>query len=191
MIYIYKIYFPVSNKYYIGQTDNLEERLFNHIKSKYLIGYALNKYDDWQISVLHICSSKEEANKLEIEEIKNHNSQVPNGYNLTSGGEGLFNPCEDIRKKMSEAKKGNKNTLGFHHTEETKRKISKGLKGVKKWSGKHHTEKTKKKMSEVKKGNKYGLGNKSRLGKCHFEITKLKMKISQLKRRIKEQEIKL
>jgi len=190
-ICIYKIFFPTSNKYYIGQTVNLESRLIRHIGSKQLIGIALNKYDDWQVSILHICSLKEEADKLEIEEIKNYNSKVPNGYNLTNGGEGgdtfTNNPNkEDIRNKFKnrnyffliKRNKQYKNFQGKHHTKETIKKISQN--NARAMLGKHHSKKFINKM----KNNKY------RLGKHHSEIAKLKMKISHLKRKIKKLENK-
>jgi len=47
-----------------------------HLNSKYFVGNALNKYDDWIIKVLHICKSRDEANRVEIEEIRNFNSVV-------------------------------------------------------------------------------------------------------------------
>ena len=39
---------------------------------------------------------------------------------------------EETKRKMSEAKKGNKNMLGKHHTEETKQKIGNSSKGLNK-----------------------------------------------------------
>ena len=53
---------------------------------------------------------------------------------------------EETKKKMSEAKKGNKYNLGKKHSEETKKKLSEAAKG------KHLSEETKKKLSEAKKG---------------------------------------
>lgn len=85
-IYIYAIWFPTSKKYYIGQTQNLKARMQAHFKSRNIIYNALWKYNDWQISVLHTCKTRDEANRIEIEEIRNFNSVVPNGYNLTKGG---------------------------------------------------------------------------------------------------------
>ena len=40
---------------------------------------------------------------------------------------------EETRKKMSEAKKGNKNALGHHPSEETKKKLSEAKKGKNIW----------------------------------------------------------
>jgi len=115
-IYIYRIYFPTSKRkapYYIGQTINLNGRLNNHLKSKYLVGNAMRKYDDQQFSILHKTKSKAKADKLEIAEIAAHNSVAPDGYNLTAGGDGgdtfsgkTENEILEIGKKISEANKG-------------------------------------------------------------------------------------
>jgi len=107
-LYIYCIWFPTSKKRYIGQTCNLERRIPRHLRSDNLVGRALQKYDDWQVSVLHTCKSRDIANLLEIEEIRNFNSLNPNGYNMTAGGDG---------------------SNGFKHTEESIEKISIGMVG--------------------------------------------------------------
>lgn len=75
------------------------------------VHYAFQKYDDWKISVLHTCYSRDDANRIEIEEIRNFNSVAPNGYNLTSGGGGgdtfTNNPNKaEILLNMSRASKG-------------------------------------------------------------------------------------
>lgn len=85
-VIIYKIYFPATNKVYIGQTCNPGKRFNGHLRSKTIVGKALRKYDDWEISCLHICNSRKEANQREIDEIEKHNCIVPNGYNLETGG---------------------------------------------------------------------------------------------------------
>ncbi len=109
-IYIYAIYFPMSGKYYIGQTKNLQGRLCSHLNSKYLVGNALRKYDDWTVELLHTCKSRDAANLLEIEEIRHYNCVTPNGYNLTRGGEGVsgghWNLSEKTKKKISDSLKG-------------------------------------------------------------------------------------
>jgi len=110
-IFIYVFYFPTSDKYYVGQTCHLKDRMAKHIKSKYPIGCALRKYGNWELKSLHVCSSDKEADRLEIEEICGHNSIAPNGYNLTPGGEGgdtfTNNPNKaEILTNMSRASKG-------------------------------------------------------------------------------------
>ena len=107
-VYIYKIYFPAKGKCYIGQTDDLQRRMAQHLRKNSAVCHALHKYDDWQVSVLHTCKTREVANTLEIEEIRNYNSIAPNGYNLTRGGEGgdtfTNNPNkEERREKIRQA----------------------------------------------------------------------------------------
>jgi len=107
------------------------------------------------------------------------NSKVPNGYNLNDGGEGQFNPCQDVRDKMSEhsamkrpeisakngmARKGiphlslrgkPSGMKGKHHSEETKSRIGAKLKGrVSPRKGSHASDLTKTKMSKAKIGKK-------------------------------------
>lgn len=127
-IYIYRIYFPTSRKCYIGQTTNLN-RPKNHIKSKYLVGNAMRKYNDYEILILHKTKSQKKANKLEITAIAAYNSIAPNGYNIATGGHN-GNPYagktkEEMKKtgkKMKKARKGKKPTLGkcWKHSKEIK-----------------------------------------------------------------------
>ena len=56
----------------------------------------------------------------------------------------LHKPSEETKKKMGEAKKGNKHALGCKRSEETKKKMSDAKKNM--------TEETKKKLGEAKKG---------------------------------------
>jgi len=202
-IYIYKIYFPISNKCYIGQTNNLEGRLIGHISCKSLIGFVLNKYDDWEISILHICNSRQEANRIEIEEIRNHNSKVPNGYNLTKGGEGIgdywvgkknphsINHINNIRAAIKKRRSyfGKNNPVygkggtfkGKKHSKEARKKMSEAQIGNKKSLGHKHSKEARKKMSEAQIGNKNSLGCKrskrtilkQQIGRLKFYINKL------------------
>lgn len=166
-IYIYCIYFPTSDKYYIGQTQNLNGRMQGHLRAKTLVGRALWKYDDWQISVLHTCKTRDEANRIEIEEIRNYNSVAPNGYNLTAGGDGISNPSEETRKKISKSNKGKK------RSEETKKNMSEVQKGKK------HSKETKKKMSKSAKRNKnYSHSIQSEIKRLKTRLIKFEQKHS-------------
>lgn len=142
-IYTYRIYFPEPDKCYIGQTNNIEKRMKEHLRSGSLVCKALWKYDDWDVSILHICKSRDVAHTLEIEEIRNHKSVAPNGYNLTYGGEGVT------------------------ASDETKEKLSKAS------LGKPKSEEAKRNMSKAKLGNQYTLGHQNSLGykhtKAHIE----------------------
>ena len=97
MGFIYKITNMITNKCYIGETkkNNPFIRWNEHKKTiKNGIGCpalqdAVKKYgiDHFKFEILIICFD-EDRFKYEIEYIKKYNSMVPNGYNLTKGGEG-------------------------------------------------------------------------------------------------------
>lgn len=82
---------------------------------------------------------------------------------------------EKAIRKMSESKKGAKNTFyGKHHLEKTKLKISLSKKG------KYHSKEHKRKLSEVNKGKHYSEETKLKIGLVHkdkpkSEGAKLKM----------------
>ena len=62
----------------------------------------------------------------------------------------------ETRKKMSESKKGNTNSLGYKHSEEARRKIGLAMRGHPAWNkGKKLSKETKRKMSEWQKGEKH------------------------------------
>lgn len=61
-------------------------------------------------------------------------------------------PSEETRKKLSLAKLGNKNGLGYRHTDEAKQKMSISNLGNKKALGHKHDEETRKRISESHKG---------------------------------------
>ena len=178
--------------YFISELNwgDLEKRMFSHLNSKRLVGNALQKYDDWNIEILHTTKDRDIANLLEIEEIRHYNCIAPNGYNLTAGGDGLFDPSEEVRYKIgsgnrgkkrpehSEIMMGNKNGLGNRGnsgknlSEETKKKIGSSLKGYK------HSKETKIKDSEAKKGNKNPMKDSKNVLK--MQITTLRNKIAKL-----------
>ena len=126
---IYKVVNKINGKIYIGQTIySLEKRIAQHLCAK---GYrplslAFRKYDiqAFEFSIIDSASSQEFLDAKEIYWIEKYNSKIPNGYNITNGGEsanGYKHNAETI-EKMSKAHKGK------HHEEETKRKISKATK---------------------------------------------------------------
>jgi len=120
---IYKITNIVNQKIYIGQAvshmrksnkllpHGTEGRFIKHLQealgnntTKYScrnLNNAIKKYgkDKFTLQLLHNCSL-EDANKLESEEIFNHNSFVPNGYNLTTSCKS-FCPSIEFRKNIS------------------------------------------------------------------------------------------
>lgn len=168
-IYIYTICFPISGKYYIGQTDNLKRRMFDHLNTDSVVGRALQKYDDWQVTILHTVKTCDEANRIEIEEIRNFNSVVPNGYNRTRGGNdppvmrGKDNPMFGRKRPDTIERniKGRGRKCPSHSKfmqennpakrPEVKKKLSERMQGNKHLEGHKHSEETIKKMREAAK----------------------------------------
>jgi group I intron endonuclease len=146
---VYLITNTINGKRYIGQTSlTLGERWSLH-KSRHsqctAIKSAIDKYgfSNFEISILFDDLTKELADEFEKEYIVRYNSHPPYGYNLTDGGDGLFNPSQEIRKRLSDANKGNKNAVGAIRSPEYLNALSKRFKGV------PFSEEHKKKLSEA------------------------------------------
>ena len=97
MAYIYRIKNKITKKSYIGESKKKDvkwrwsEHKQNIKKNKGCpaLRDAVKKYgiENFEFSVLIICFDDERF-KYEKEYIKKYNSVVPNGYNITNGGEG-------------------------------------------------------------------------------------------------------
>lgn len=149
MFVCYEITSSKTNKKYIGVTSrDVNFRLSGHFRdaragSSLVFHKAIRKYgkETFKISVLCECSSKEEAMSKEIEMISKHNTLNPNGYNMTTGGEGVVKLCsESIRIKSEKAKllhsdpdfkKRHSDAVKKSRTPEVLEKISKAHKGKK------------------------------------------------------------
>ena len=117
MIGIYKFTNKINNKSYIGQSINIDARRKQHIASSYYplsntyntaFHQAIRKYgvDNFNFEVLTICTV-EELDTLEKYYISKYNSIVPNGYNMTPGGENArsincFFSIEDIKNIIND-----------------------------------------------------------------------------------------
>lgn len=119
---VYKITNKINGKIYIGiTTKTLEKRRQQHIRwckhkmRKYIIHKAINKYgtDNFLLEIIDNFNGNKDACEREVKYVSSYNSFIPNGYNMTLGGEGV---------------------LGHKHqqTDETKKKISLSMKGIKK-----------------------------------------------------------
>lgn len=111
---VYVATFP-NGKQYVGITTYiLAYRRTAHYSrakkgSKFAIHNAIRKYgQDVKWEVLKICFSYEEAKESEIEFIKDLNTLAPNGYNLTTGGDGTAGHTLSLeqRQRLSDAHKG-------------------------------------------------------------------------------------
>jgi group I intron endonuclease len=116
---IYKSVNTTNGKIYIGKTVNLERRISEHLKeNNTYFQHALRKYgqNSFVFEPIAWCETKEHANFLERFYIKIFNSKIPNGYNITDGGDG-YGPGKrkgtksslDVCKKISKALKGKGN----------------------------------------------------------------------------------
>lgn len=122
--------------FYIGISVNFDSRKRKHrLETKK--GNTLPKYNkmrkvvngDWDkvydhIVVLESGVPIEKLDQREIELIKNYRENGFKLYNLTDGGDGNLNPSDELRKKMSEVR------IGQKRSEETKKRISESRKGM-------------------------------------------------------------
>ena len=201
MAYIYRILNKLTKKCYIGETKCIDvSRRWNQHKQTIEINKgcpalrdAVKKYgiDNFEFTVLIICFDNERF-KYEIEYIKKYNSVVPNGYNITNGGEGggfqgkthteevkniiknklkqkyIDNP--DLKKQLSER---NKIVMS---TPEVREKIKNGI---------LNSEKMKKMIQDKRIGNyeqvKYTEERKNKISESlkEYHATNNKIKIKQ------------
>jgi len=126
IVYLYRN--KINGKCYVGQTiQSVKQRHKSHLKNRYAIGCALRKYgvDNFEISIVEHCNSQDELNDAESYYVQHYRSLYPNGYNLTTGGGQHGKPCEESRRKKSDAVTGEKHPMfGKRCPEETRRKIS-------------------------------------------------------------------
>ena len=155
---IYKITCLINGKIYVGKTkQKLEKRMYQHKydaqNGSIGLGAAIAKYgwENFTAEVIEECPV-ELLNEREIFWIDELNSKAPNGYNLTDGGEGLVNPTDETRAKMSANHPdvtGEKNpNYGKKTPPEVVAKISAGNKGKPAtFKGKKHTRESRDKIS--------------------------------------------
>ena len=151
---IYFVTNLVNGKQYVGKTKFLlpfRRNIHERCACRGLVtvfGSALRKYgfENFEWEEVYSDVANEDLNRLEIECIEWFGTKVPDGYNMTEGGDG---------------------TSGWHHTEETKEKIRSSERGKivsydtrikigKAKKGRKHTEETRKKLSKSRLGKKRG-----------------------------------
>jgi len=146
-VIIYKAENIINGKIYIGKTVYcLAHRKGGHLRdanknSKTAFHSAIRKYgeDTFAFSVLEECFNRDDLDNREKFYISILNTMVPNGYNLTPGGDGL--PKGYISSKR-----------GIPLSEENKQKLRETM------TGRKASIETKQKMSKAHKGNHYNLG---------------------------------
>ena len=139
MYNIYLITNLENNKKYVGLTKfSITERFYQHVKRGFLLTEAIKKYgeDEFFIELIEEVDTAGRAYELEQYYIKEYNTKVPYGYNLTDGGDGIFGweVTEEYRQECSERvkqlhKEKKVGMYGKNHSDETKRKMSVASKG--------------------------------------------------------------
>ncbi|MEN6292457.1 MAG: NUMOD3 domain-containing DNA-binding protein [Methanobacterium sp.] len=132
---IYKVTNLINGKVYVGQSVKNDKWYFG---SGTYIKRAIEKYGlkNFKREIVCECNDREELNELEIHYIKELNCKIPNGYNISDGGDsgpGLFgdiNPSKrpEVKEKMRKRMLGEGNPS---KREDVKKKISEKNKGRK------------------------------------------------------------
>lgn len=158
--YIYMFTNKVNGKMYVGQTICRNQRYIQHLKEDSLLGKAIRKYgiENFKYEdVFHLIGEKNSIkpllDDLERYYIKKYDTKVPNGYNISVGGQSWCPNdayTESRSEKISNALKAHYvvNThwrTGTHLSEESKKKLSESHKGKRKgerpWNYGLHLEK--------------------------------------------------
>ncbi len=141
----------VNGKRYVGKTQNLRARVKAHFTAA-LRGApqtfcrALRKHtpEAFSLSLLGTFATDEEALAAEMQFVRQLGTKVPDGYNMTDGGEGMSgHTCKrspETRAKISAARKGRK--LSAEH----KARIAEGGRG------RSPSAETRAKISEANRG---------------------------------------
>jgi len=184
-----------NGKSYVGiTTRKIARRWYEHCyvgnSCGQLLNKAINKYgiDAFEIQVVASAKTISDLKELEKQLIVQYQTKVPNGYNLTDGGDGLtgYRHTEEQKKRNGDAKRGtihsdktkqkmkdahlgeNNHFYGKSHSKETKQRISatKQANPTRYWLGKQRNEETCKKISKSLTGQ---------LGRPHTEESKKKI----------------
>lgn len=104
---IYKIQNKANGQVYIGKTTmKVHKRWTDHLssakRSSTYIGRSLHKYgrEGFTFEVIDIAETEESLNQKETFYIVHYDSMSPNGYNLTSGGEGS-SLTQEVKDRLS------------------------------------------------------------------------------------------
>lgn len=147
---------------------NHKRDLSNSVHYNTHLQKSWNKYGEssFEFSIIKTCDQND-LDLLEVKYISLYNScDSKFGYNMSFGGAGGGIPNDKVRVKLSIANIGENNPMfGKHHTTETKKKISEAKTGDKNAMygkrgelspnyGRKHTDEFRKRQSEIQKGKR-------------------------------------
>ena len=171
--YIYITENKINGKKYIGQKKSTKFLDTKYLGSGAILQKAIKKYgkENFIVSMICECNSKEELDEMEIYYINLYNAQNDSSfYNLTKGGEsGLGGPKFKGHKHTDEAKEAISNKLkgennpfyGKTHSDECRRIMSEKAKCRGPVS-----QETREKLSKVHKGVKFTDEHKRKIGEA-------------------------
>lgn len=113
MYTLYKLNFS-SGKNYIGQTTRLLKTRITAHKASARRGSLLSVHEAWrthgdpEVEVIGEFDSHDELHAAEINAIRQYRTLVPNGYNLSAGGDTAPSKNPEVAKKISDKAKGRK-----------------------------------------------------------------------------------
>lgn len=164
--FIYLTTNKTNNKKYVGfhSTNNLND---GYIGSGKILKKSIKKYgrENFSFEILEFCNDRS-WQKKEIYWIEELKSLIPDGYNITKGGQGSLGRkfSEESIKKISNSKRGQ--LSGIPLSESHKNKIRLGNKGQ------IRSVETCKRIGESKRGNTWNRGRK------HTEETRKNMSLN-------------
>jgi group I intron endonuclease len=169
--YIYCTTNLLNGKNYIGQRKQDSLKSDKYFGSGTYLRRAIKKYGvlNFEKYILEVCENTEQANFLEKLYIRFYRLGNKAEYNITDGGQGTIGYIftDEVKRKIGEKSKGNKNMLGKHHSEETKKRIKETMKRIgsseefknklkerkPSFEGRYHTDEAKKKLVKKIKEN--------------------------------------
>lgn len=121
-MWLYKLTNRLNGRSYIGCSVNpVSHRISRHLYAvrkgakDMAITCAIRKhgFDAFSLEVIGESQDYQELLRMEAQAIKEQNTQVPNGYNITAGGVGARRACSQETRSRISAKKIGKHPWNF------------------------------------------------------------------------------
>jgi group I intron endonuclease len=179
--YVYITTNVLNDKSYVGmRSTTLDIDNDDYLGSGIVLKKAIEKHgkESFYKKILYVGQSRKDISNKEIDYIQIFNTLTPNGYNISTGGEG-GNLGDEVNKRISIAGK-NRAKRGNYFSKEARQKISEKLYGRKiTWNDKisesmkgfKMSDETKEKISKSTSGNKNGMFGKTHSAEARKKIS--------------------